>query len=171
MILFLNILIFLIAITLLFWQASNIISIIYGCVYVQSDTLTAQKVISKFARKNTKFYELGSGNGVVLKIAARLGMKAEGFEISPFYYLLSKLNTIRYKNIKIHLSNVMDVELKKADIIYCYFTPKFLNHLKSKFEKDIKKNTILISKGFAIKYFKNPQKIKVENRSYYIYKF
>ncbi|AKM82569.1 TPA: hypothetical protein DD449_01485 [Candidatus Berkelbacteria bacterium] len=156
---------------LFLWQLSNLISIIFGTVYVQSDKKTTSEIIKLFAKKDNLFCELGSGNGEILKQASDLDMEAIGYEISPFYFLLSKIKTFTNKKIKVIFKNVKDAEIKKANLIYCYFLPDLLEKLSTKFETEIKKGAVLISKGFEIKKLKLYKKIKVKEQSFFIYKF
>ena len=94
------VLLFVMTLTLLLWQISNIVSVFYGSPYVMAD----KKVISEALRlaklkKGEIFYDLGCGRGDVLIEAAKFGAKATGFEISPYYYIYVKLKTRRYHNI------------------------------------------------------------------------
>lgn len=169
-----NIILFLIvpiSLVILLWQVSNIVSIIFGSPYVRAD-----REVINFALKSARlkkgeiFYDLGSGNGEALIEAAKLGALATGFEISPFYYLWSRLRTLKYPNIQIKFKNINDVEFRRADVIYCYLLPKFLEKLSPKFKKELKIGTRLISVGFLIKNMGKHQRIKIDNHYIYMYK-
>jgi SAM-dependent methyltransferase len=164
----LYILLVLIALCLFVWQISNIISIFAGSLYVKTDTDLISFALKKAGLKqNDIFYDLGCGNGDVLMAAEKLGAHATGFEISPFYFLLSKLKSFNNKNIKIQFNNINNVSLKKVDVVYCYLLPKFLNKLTNKFLKDSPKK--IISIGFEIIGLPGGQLYKYKNHQIFIY--
>lgn len=170
MINFILFLLILFSLILFLWASSNLVSVLNGCLYAQTDISSVKKVLKLFAKKNLNFTELGSGNGDVLIEANRLGMKAKGYEISPFYFLLSKLKTLFNKKIKIEFRDFRHINLNKADIIYCYLNPKILEKLSFKFKKELKKGSILISAGFPIPNLTEIETKKIKNRTYFIYK-
>ena len=165
-------LLLLIALLLLFWQISNLASIIFGSPYV-----SVKKKIIPVALKLTNpkeneiLFDLGCGNGQVLIEGQKLGLVPTGFEIAPAYFLLAKLRTFRYSKIKIVMQNIENVDLKNADIIYCYLLPKFLAKLTPKFKKELKLGARIVSVGFEIKELNYTKKIMVDNNSIYLYDF
>ena len=161
---------FLLACILLLWQISNITAVYYGCLFVKADKNNVQTLLQKFAKKDLIFYDLGCGNGDILLLANNLKMQATGFEIAPFYYLQSKLRTIFKKDIKVKYSNILKVDLNRADIIYCYLLPQLLKKLSIKFQKELKNNTIIISASFPIDNLKLVREYKINSRKYFVYK-
>ena len=166
------------AILLLLWQISNIASVFFGSPYVKTNRRIIIKALKLAGlKKNEIFYDLGSGNGDAIVEATKLGAKATGFEISPFYYFWGKLRTWRDSRIKIKFQNINNIDLNKADVVYCYLLPKFLEKLIPKFKKELKPGSRLISIGFPIKNttFSTPASkvgnYTIQNRKVYIYKF
>lgn len=158
------------ALLVLFWQISNFISVIFGSLYVKSNRKIIENALKLANLKEGEIlYDLGSGNGDTCIIASKMSAKAVGFEISPFYYFWAKLRTWRNPNIKIKFKNINKIDLKKADVVYCYLLPKLLQKLNSKFKK-LKSGTRIISIGFPIKDFKNSKKYRVDNHKIFIYK-
>lgn len=170
-----------IAIIIFLWQVSNMVSVFFGSPYVT----VRKKVIIKALKaanlqKGDIFYDLGSGKGDVLIIAEKFGAKVFGYEISPFYYLWAKARVLNRPNIQIKYQNINNVSLKRADVVYCYLLPKFLEKLSLKFQKELKSGARLISVGFPIKISLFPAGAKirdkydkyiVENHKIYIYRF
>lgn len=166
-----DIILILIVLVLLIWQVSNFISIFFGAPHVK----TRKSIVSRALKladlkKGEIFYELGSGSGDALISASKYNIRVVGFEISPYYYLYSKLRTFRYSNINIRFQNIMDTDLSRVDVIYCYLLPKLLKKLAPKFKKELKKNTRVISIGFPIDSLKLIKKVKIDNHSVFIYK-
>lgn len=170
MIIFITILLFIIALVILFWQISNLVSVFFGSPYVKARRDIAKKTLELVGlKKGEVFYELGCGTGEVLIEAAKMGAKAVGFEISPFYFLIAKLRTWKYPNIKIRFQDIRRVDLQKADVVYVYLLPEFLEKLSPKFKKELKKSSRLVSIGFPVPDLNNCRTFRIDNRKIFIY--
>lgn len=99
--------------------------------------------------KEDKVYDLGSGEGTALLIAAReFGAKGVGIEIDPARFLFSKfiLKTSGLSDkVTIKRGNLFKQDISKADVIFVYLVPKTLERLLPKFKKELKKGTRIIS--------------------------
>jgi predicted RNA methylase len=109
------------------------------------------RAICKLAKvkKGDLIYDLGSGDGTALIIAAsEFGAKGVGVEIDPFRYLVSKvllkINGVSDR-IEIVRGNFFSQDIKEADVIFVYLVPKTLERLLPKFKKELKKGTRIIS--------------------------
>lgn len=89
-----------------------------------------------------EFYDLGSGNGRVLIMAARnFGANVTGFELSFHHYLFSKINIFLHgcsKKAKVFWRNFYNEDLSGADAIFLWLTPRGNKKLEDKFEKELK---------------------------------
>lgn len=119
--------------------------------------------------KGEIFYDLGSGNGDVLIEAAKMGARACGYEISPIYYLCAKARTSKYPKIKIAYKNIFNVDLSKADIVYCYLMPEMLLKLVPRFKSELKAGSRLVSVGFPIKKMRKLRERKINSHKIFIY--
>ena len=118
---------------------------------------TSQNDIKRFLKiaaiqQGQKFYDLGCGDGRIIVAAIKEGANAEGFEISPFPYLLSLFRFFFLKNhkAKIRYENFWGKGLGDADIIYFYLMPEAIPKLKLKLESELKKGTKIISFAWPI---------------------
>lgn len=161
---------FLIALVLLLWQISNLIAICSGCLYVKADKENVRQVLTDFAKKDSIFYDLGSGNGEILILANDFQMKVTGFEIAPFYYIVSRLRTIFKKDIRVKYGNILKADLSSADIIYCYLLPALLQKLSIKFLHELKKDAVIISVGFPMNNLKLIREYDIKTRKFFVYK-
>lgn len=160
----------LIAMVILLWQLSNIISVCFGSPYVGTRCDIIKKALALVnLKKGEIFYELGCGTGEVLLEAQKFGAKAVGFEISPFYFLISKLRTWQYPNIKVKFQNIRRIDLRKADVVYVYLLPEFLEQLSPKFKKELKKSSRLVSIGFPVSGLSNSRTFQINGRKIFIY--
>lgn len=103
--------------------------------------------------KKDRVYELGSGDGSFLIVAAEeFGAKSVGIEIDPLRYFISKIRvTFSRSQVKVCNSNFFNVSLKDATIIYAYLVPKALNRLIPKLKKELKPGTKFISYRYQMK--------------------
>jgi len=94
-------------------------------------------------------YDLGSGDGRVLIIAAReFGAQAVGIEIGPVQRAVSWIkvlyNGIR-DNVRIEAGNFYKADLGAADVVFVYATSKEVTKLASHLEKHMKPGSRLVS--------------------------
>lgn len=110
--------------------------------------------LANISSKDT-VYELGSGDGTFLSIAAKeFGAKGVGIEIDPLRYWFSRIKfriSGLSKKIKIIKKNFHDVNIAPATVIFVYLVPKALGRLKPKFLKELKSGTLLVSFKYKTK--------------------
>jgi len=148
---------------------STIISLIYGSPSGETKGDLIRKVFKEInLKKGDVFYDLGSGIGNNIIIASQeFGAKSYGYEISPLPYIISKIRTVDIKNCHIDYRNILDVDLAKADVIYCYLLPELLKKLQPKLST--LKNIIIISQVFKIPNLKPKKEFKINDKKIYIY--
>lgn len=88
-------------------------------------------------------YDLGSGNGKLLLLAAKKGAKAVGFEINPILVLFSILH-----GTKTRWKNFWNADIHDADIIFVYLLPWKMKRLADKIKKELKPGAIVVSNSF-----------------------
>jgi SAM-dependent methyltransferase len=114
---------------------------------------TRKKDVKRFLKiadikAGQKMYDLGCGDGRLICAAANAGANAEGLEISILPFILSHIRRFFSKEsgkIKISYKNVWNTNLCTADLIYVWLMPEALPKLKTKFEKELKKGTKIIT--------------------------
>lgn len=103
---------------------------------------------AKVTKKDT-VYDLGSGEGTALLIAAKeFKATGVGVEIDPLRFLFSKLifkiNGLSNK-VTVIRGNLFNQDISKASVVFVYLVPKTLEKLLPKFKKELKKGTRIIS--------------------------
>lgn len=99
-------------------------------------------------------YELGSGWGnLAFSISdAFPGSRVMGYERSTVPYLFSIM--LKFFSGRINCSlknrNFFSESISDGDIIVCYLCPDLMSKLKTKFENELKKGTLVISSTFAV---------------------
>jgi len=112
--------------------------------------------------------ELGSGDGRVLKAAARRGLNAVGYELNPLLVIYSKISTWRYrKQVKVVWGNYWKKSWPPADGIFVFLLQNYMERLDQKITQDCKKGIKLISFAFTID-SRKPTKTKA---GLYLYKY
>lgn len=109
--------------------------------------------LAKISEKDV-IYDLGSGNGTALIIAAsEFKASGVGIEIDPLRFFISIIKVRSKKlnsKIKIFRKNFFDINLSEASVINVYLVPKALQRLKPKLLKELKPGTRLVSYKYEI---------------------
>lgn len=112
--------------------------------------------------------ELGSGDGRLLKEAAKNGLNAVGYELNPLLVIYSKLMTIKYhKQVKIIWGNYWKAEWPRADGIFVFLLQPYMEKLDKKITQEKLKNLSVVSFAFTI----NSKKPAKQKEGLYLYKY
>lgn len=112
--------------------------------------------------------ELGSGDGRVLKEAAKRGINAIGYELNPILALYAYFNTFSYRDrVKIICGNYWNQKLPASDAIFVFLMKPYMNRLNQKIMNEAKKPQKLVSYAFTID-SKKPQRTK---KGVYLYEY
>ncbi|MBS7346415.1 MAG: class I SAM-dependent methyltransferase [Candidatus Sacchiramonaceae bacterium] len=90
--------------------------------------------------KNTTFFDIGSGNGVVLEQAAKFGFKKSiGYELNPILAAFSKFKLKKYikqHKVEIKTRDFLLAELPQGiGIFYCFGYGKFVEKTAAKLQR------------------------------------
>lgn len=103
---------------------------------------------------NDIFYDLGSGDGRVVIVAALRGAKAYGIEIDRLRVLYSRLwiKVLGLKGkAKIMHGDIFEKDFSKASVVYILLTQDENNILQKRLKKVLNKGTRVISVGYRFK--------------------
>lgn len=99
-------------------------------------------------------YDLGSGWGtLVFAISSKSpDYHVKGFERSPVPYLYALLlNKVTGRsNCNFIFTNFFSISLKEADVVVCYLCTELMDQLKTKLERELKPEALVISNTFAL---------------------
>lgn len=100
-------------------------------------------------KKGDVIYDLGSGEGTALIIAAKeYGATGVGIEIDPFRAWISKINVMISgvgNKVEIRRDNFWNQDISKASVIFMYLIPKTLVKLRPRFLKELKPGTRIVT--------------------------
>lgn len=115
-------------------------------------------------------FELGSGWGnIIFSLAIKYrGAKISAFEVSfvPWLFSMFIKRVMRFSNITIHRKNFFSTSLRNADYVICYLYPAAMEKLKSKFEKELKSGTVIISNAFSVPSWKPVKVVSINSLVY-----
>jgi SAM-dependent methyltransferase len=96
-------------------------AVFFGAPYVPSRRKFIRRAFTKLYPVGPKdvIVDIGSGDGVVLRVAAALGARAIGYEIHPLLVLISKILSAGNNRVKVRLANFWHVEVP-ADTTLIY---------------------------------------------------
>lgn len=121
-------------------------------------------------KKGDVVYDLGSGEGTALMIAAKeFGATGVGVEIDPFRVFTSRLSILLQKlsdKLRIERKNFFEVDVSDATVVIMYLIPKTLARLRPKLLKELKPGTRIVTFVYRIDL---PMVAKDEKNEVYVY--
>ena len=147
-----------------------------GAAFVPTNQKDIEKLLEKLKIKPGQvFYDLGSGDGRVVKHAVKnYQARGIGVEINPWLLLWSRLTSKKdgLTNIKFISQDFWKMNLNNADYIYFYMSPRSAEKFGKKVQKECRRGTVLISKAFEIKTMRDKlvEAVLLNGKRYWIYK-
>jgi len=143
------------------------ISFVTGAPFVPSSQSASESMIA-LARmtKGMNAYDLGSGDGRLLFMAAKKGANAVGFEINPYlvvWTLVKRLFCKQSKNVSVHWSNFWTANIKDADVVFVYLVPWRMETLENKLRKELRKGSLVVSNSFIFPHLKPIRKDEINH--------
>lgn len=135
------------------------------------------------------FYELGSGDGRIVRAAAKVGARAIGIEQSLILVLWARFiahlqcsarlqsrlshygggqrdaHAAHYILPRYIRANCLAIDLSDADLVFCYLMPPLMGRLKEKFERELKPGARVISYAFKIPGWTVEQRLSLRRRN------
>lgn len=120
--------------------------------FVRTPKRATQALIdAKLIQPSDLVYDLGAGDGKFLHdIVKATGCRGEGFEISPFVWLMGEIRAATSKRWKMHLQNFLNVDLSEPTIIFNFLAPAGIPGLAQKLNTEVKAGQTVISYGFQL---------------------
>ena len=144
----------------------------FGAPYVPSLKTELEKAFTKLYKISEKdlLIDLGAGDGIVQKTAAKHGTKSIGIELNPLLALIAKVRLRKYKNAKIVTKNFYNFHFpKETTVVYVFGDSRDIKKITQKIEneaKQLKKSLFVISNGFELPGYKPEKQVG----AYYLFK-
>jgi len=115
--------------------------------------------------------DIGSGDGVVLREAAKRGARAIGYELNPVLAWFSRWISRRYKGIEVHVANMWNISFpEEVTVVYVFAVSRDSKKLEGMMQSEanrMKKSLKLISYGCKL-----PSKIPIKTSgAHFLYDF
>lgn len=144
----------------------------YGALYTRIDKKRLKKIIELGRLKSSMtVYDLGAGFGRIMFEAAKSGAIVVGYEIDPLkaFWITCQIegkfhlhrlmtegmtgglahNPYKFDEELVRTSiirkNLLDADLSKADVVYCYLAPKLMQLIGEKAKKEMKHGSKIIT--------------------------
>ncbi len=130
--------------------------------YVPTRIKSLKKLFEKVGlKKNSIFYELGSGDGRVVFAASELGAVATGVEQSWIRVWQSRLKAkqLNLPNAEFIHGNIFDRQYYPADCVFIFLLQPAVDKLEVKLRKELKKGCLIITQTFHFKNWKPVKKL------------
>lgn len=127
--------------------------ILYGAPYLPTHSKTTTEALDLLNLKpGQKLLELGSGDGRILREAAKRGIYSVGYELNPLLVAWSRCINYKYRKfITVTWGNYWQHKLQPSDGIYVFLLEKYMSKLNKKIEQETTQNVKLVSYAFTIK--------------------
>lgn len=121
-------------------------------VPTKNEVLKKALTIAK-VKAGDHFYELGSGDGRVVIMAAQMGATAYGIEQSWIRVWSSRIWAYRLglKNVHFLHGNIFSRQYYPADIVYVYLLQPAIDRLEKKLRQELKPGAIVITQTYHFK--------------------
>ncbi len=128
------------------------IAFVTGAPFVPSTDPVAKRMV-ELARitPGQTAYDLGSGDGRLIRLAAKEGARAIGLEINPFLVVYSNLKGLRFRDNSATKSlwrNFWNFRLTEADVVFVYLLPWRMDRLATKLKRELKPGSIIVTNSF-----------------------
>lgn len=101
-------------------------------------------------RPGMRAYDLGCGDGRIVREAAKRGAVATGYELSVPTLLLAKLLTIGTPNASVRYGNFWKKDLRDADAVFCFLLKEPMRDFERKIWPTLKKGAKVVSYMFTM---------------------
>ena len=147
---------------MMYWFIVGIVILLFGLVAFRGAPYVPthrRKIVATLDMLNLKsndmIVDLGSGDGNLLKAAARRGLRAVGYEINPVLCFISWLRCWRWHSlVSIKLRDFWLTDLPPdAKAVFIFLAGPYMRHLASKLENEMSKRKrplLVVSYGYTI---------------------
>jgi ribosomal protein L11 methylase PrmA len=121
---------------------------------------------------NDVVYDLGSGDGRIVILAAQRGARAVGVDLDPQRVREARANAQRANvgdRAEFRQGNLFDVNLAPATVVTLYLLPGVNLKLKPKLLKELRPGTRIVSHSFDMGDWKPARSVEVDGRKVHLW--
>lgn len=125
------------------------VSILSGAPFVPTEKRKIKEMLQLARLKQgEKLVDLGAGDGRIVKVAARMGARAVGYEVNPLLVIKAQRNLP--SKAKILWRNFWLMSLSDFDVVTVYGINPIMKPLGKKLAKELKKGARVVSYRYAL---------------------
>jgi hypothetical protein len=129
----------------LFWMLSLLVLVFgfvvfFGAPYVPSKRKELKQAFEALYKPGKKdlVVDIGSGDGVVLRMAATYGARAVGYELNPLLVLISKLLSRGDTRVSAHVANFWLTKIpEETTLVYVFAVSRDIKRIAGKIQKEV----------------------------------
>ncbi len=133
--------------------AAFLLVVLRGAPYVPTHKPSVKHALDMLdLPKGSTIVDLGSGDGVVLKMAAERGYHAIGYEINPFLCIISYLRCFKYRDqVSVRWRDFWLTRMpQETDAVFVFLAGPYLHKLHKKLSREHTRPLRVVSYGFVI---------------------
>lgn len=101
-------------------------------------------------KKNTRFIDLGCGDGKILLAAAAKGAEVTGYEINPILWLIAWVRLLPYgKRAHVNLGSYWGHNIAAYDVVWIFLIDRYMPRMQKKLVQELAPKTTVISYIFS----------------------
>lgn len=130
--------------------------VFFGAPYVPSKKRDLQKALEELypLTKKDVLVDIGSGDGVVLRMAADKGARAVGYELNPILVAISRLMSRHHPGVTTILADFWHVKMPDdTTVVYTFGESRDIKKMAARIQHEatrLQKPLVFISYGFAV---------------------
>jgi len=136
-----------------------------GAPYVPTPMLAVEAAMDLAQiKKGEVMMDLGTGDGRVVVAAAKRGADVIGYELSPFMWIISKINLLVHGlKGRMLLADGFNADFSKADVIFLFLMPKSVKKLSQKIRAEMHPGARIVTYVFGLPDCEPDKEVKPEN--------
>ena len=128
-------------------------SVLFGAPFVPTGTDRVRTMLRLAGlRPGEKLVDLGSGDGRIVIAAAKAGMRAEGWEVNPYLWLISVLR-IRHAGVhdraRVRLGSYWPASMRDADVVTLFLITSQMGSMERKLRAELRPGSRVVSYAFT----------------------
>lgn len=128
------------------------LSFVIGAPFVPSTKSVANEMVTlAHIKPGDTIYDLGSGDGRILFLAAALGANAWGYEINPYLVLYTNIRRMfspHRQQVLVRWKNFWGADIRDADVVFVYLIPWHMKRLEKQLSVMLKPGSLVVSNSF-----------------------
>lgn len=110
-----------------------------GAPYVPSRKLLIRQALKELYPLTNKdvLVDIGSGDGVALRVASKLGARAVGYEINPILVIISRFLSRKDKRVTVRLADFWLTRLPDdTTVVYVFLVDHYMEKVKKRMQSE-----------------------------------